>query len=279
MNEISFQGRNIHIRQAGKILQKIDNSFPVICPWKVNRLAGNDGSTIKAPICQEKLDILRDCTKPDFISDYKYASKILEGVKLFKSANCKELSELGYLIAMANNMKNCYCASLYGKISDRSSDLKNFGHVVLLIMKKPAEKPKFSHKYYVDSVHLSDTIIPDNKTIVVDPVWGIVDYWKNAILKYAQTSLNEIVSFKDVRACLRQPLLSSEKDLNKLKKEYPILDFKNKSNKIKKHYSFYKGLQDLKIFKKEHNIKCMNSEDEKETTNNLILNALKSYFM
>lgn len=278
MNEISFQGRNIHIRRAQNILYKIDTSFPAICPWKVNRFLGNDGAVIKCPISQEKLDILRDCTVPDYISDYKYAAKVLEGVKQFKTANCKEYAELSYLIAKANDIKNCYCANLYDKISNKTSKLKDYGYSVLLIMPKPLNKPKFVHKYYYTGVKMSDSIIPDKNTIVVDPVFGIVDYWKNAILKYAQTPLREITSAKDIRVCLRQPLLNNEKEVDKLRKKYPILDFNCKSDKIKRCFSFSKGMRQLKNFKKEYNRKNMHSNYDAEDINSKILNAIKSYF-
>ena len=277
MNEITFQGRNRNIREAYKIINKVNKAFPVVCPWKINRFSNNDGGIIRCPISQEKLDIFRNHAAPDFISDYKYAAKIIEGINQFKSANCKELSELSYLIAKANDINNCYCASLYGRKSKYSSKLNDFGHCVLLIMPKPVNNPKFVNKYYVDNVNVSDSIIPNNNVIVVDAVLGIVDYWKNALLKYAQTPLKEISPDKDIRVCLRQPLLKKENEITKLKKNYPVLNFNCKSDEIKRHFSFRKAMQELRIFAKAHNVKIC-SELGTEDTRWEIWTAIKSYF-
>ena len=283
MDNISFQGRNTDIRRAYKILNKINTGFPSVCPWKINRISDkyNGENVIGCPISQEKLAILRDHTSPDFVSNYKYAAKIIEAVDQFKSANCKELSELGYLIAKTNNIQNCYCANLYGKIPGRASELKDFGHSILLITPKPIKKPKFSNKYYVNhNVSTKNAIIPNDKTIVVDAVTGIVDYWKNAIIKYAQTPLNEISSNKEVRVNLREPLLKSEKDIAKIKKEYPILDFSSNSDKIKRHYKFRKAKRELNYFKKlcPGLEPCPAYYEEPKGIGNKIWSKIKSFF-
>ena len=253
MDKISFQGRNQDIREAYKIMHKINTSFPAVCPWKMDVQAKKQFgiSTIGAPVFFEKLCILRDNITPNNTSEYGYATKTLEAIKQLKTANCKEFSELGYLIAIANNIKNCYCANIYAKTSDKSTTkLKDFTHSVLLITPEKIKNTKFINKYFVKVNTDAKSIIPDKKTIIIDPVTGIVDYWKNALAKYSGTVLNNISTEKEICVFIREPLLSNNKQITKLKKDYPILNFNNKSDHIRIRNDFKAINKRLKCFKK-----------------------------
>jgi hypothetical protein len=252
MDKVSFQGRNQDILKAYKIMHKINTGFPAVCPWKMDVLSEKHfgKNTTGAPVFYEKLCILRDNITPDNTNEYDYAAKTLEAIKQFKTANCKEYSELGYLIAIANNIKNCYCANIYARTSGKASELKDFTHSILLITPEKIKNAQFVNKYFAQPNTDVKSIIPDKKTILIDPVTGIVDYWKNALAKYSGTVLNDISTEKEVCVYIREPLFSNDKLISKLKKDYPILNFNNKSCHIKMHHNFKPISKRLKCFKK-----------------------------
>lgn len=182
------------------------------------------------------------------MGDYKYAAKTLEGIKHFKVANCKEFSELAFLIAKANGFENCYCACLYEKTPHTKSGVKDFGHSVMLIFPKQPKILEFMNKYYTDAIKTENMIKPDKKTIVIDPLIGIADYWDNAIKKYQNSYYFNIRDTKNLRVAVREPLIEKKWHLFRLKIEYPILNFLEKTQKMRHRFKFKEENKVIKNF-------------------------------
>lgn len=227
----SFKGRNTDLKQADKILRKINKDFASSSPWhadyratKARTLSEDMVATLWSTV---KLNAFREAQESVVNKNlYKYATCLIEGIRRYKVANCKELAEIAFLIGKANGIEDCYCANLYLKDS-RFKNHTDLEHSIVILNQKPYKNSSFADPYYDDIPKQADLIMPDDKSIVVDPMFGIVDYWKNAKNLYINSGFIKPQNNDELTIFIRKPIIESEKELKKLQANYPIISFDN----------------------------------------------------
>lgn len=201
---IQFSGRNPEIKKAQQILHKIKSEFPASSSYMADLLVQksklrsenpdafismsdmiasyNHTENIGAELTSKKLSKLRTVQKNFINNDYKYCDFLVWGIKNFHVMNCKENAELGFLIAKMNGYENVNCINLTKELPNGA--FADLDHTVLLINNKlPKNKNKLD-KFYQQNITMHSAFIPSRKSIVIDPLFGIVDYWENAIQSY-----------------------------------------------------------------------------------------------
>ena len=239
----NFTGRNKEIKNAEKILHKIKSDFPASSSYiadlyaqKHNIKTKCSNNTVRsiadmiesyyytdnvgAKLTTNNLASVRKLQEHYFYNDYKYCDSLIWGVKRFRAMNCKENSELAFLIAKINGYKNCHCISLIKE--EQNFSIADLGHSVLLINQEVPINVNKLNKFYVQHIDKTFTFIPSRKSIVIDPLFGIVDYWENAIVNY-KTIFPQMSDIKGIYAAISEPIIKLSKDLKKLKKSRPEL--------------------------------------------------------
>lgn len=230
----NFNGRNANLKQADKILRKINKEFPSSSPWhadyratKADRISEDQIATMWTTV---KLNAFRESQESVVNKNlYKYATCLIEGTKRYKVANCKELAELAFLIAKVNGIDNCYCANLYLKNYKTKKNI-DIEHSITLINHTSYKNTKLADPYYDDIPSHTDLQEPNDKTIVVDPLFGIVDYWKNAKKIYLNNGFITPKPNDELTVFIRKPILESDNDIKKLQVNYPFMFLNNSSD-------------------------------------------------
>lgn len=227
---ISYTGKNKDIRAAQKVLHRIKSDYSAASPYLIYLWSAKHGKQMsKFNPTNHHLYALREVQKKYIDSDLIYAEKLLKLVKRARSANCKEYSELAYIIAKLNGFEDCNCVNFAKLTPDGTYD--DIEHTVLLVNQKvPKDKVRL-HKFYDEDVTNASAFVPSKKSIVIDPLFGIVDYWDNAFISYQ--NLYPEITKENLYVAARKPVLPKRKDVRKLKQKYPELIIeKPKSNVI-----------------------------------------------
>ena len=216
-SNISFGARNREIKTAQDIIHKIKSEFPAVSPYYADMRTAAPGCTAKKSTM--KLLLLRAFVNPEQ-KDLDYSENLIRMVKKAKVMNCKENSELAFLISLANGFKDCFCATLGYKLPD--AGCTDIDHTILLANQKIPAHYKKLDKYFAEPVSNASAFFPSKKAIVIDPVFGIADYWDNAAITY-QTIFPQIKSKKDLCAGAKNLILKKTGDIRKLKAMFPEL--------------------------------------------------------
>lgn len=239
---IQFYGRNKEIINAQQILHKIKSEYPASSPYVADLLAqkrelkrGQSNvfigisemiehyyctENIGAKVTNNNLFSLRRVQKHYIDDDYRYCDSLIWGIKNLRAMNCKENSELAFLIAKINGYKNCHCVNLAQRLSD--SSIKDLDHTVLLINQYLPHNINKLNKFYSQSMDISSVIVPTRKSIVVDPLFGIVDYWENAIQNY-KIIFPQLSNTKEICIGVRDAIITKQKDIKKMRFIHPEL--------------------------------------------------------
>ncbi len=239
-SNIRFSGRNQEIKKAQQILHKIKSDFPASSSYIGDLLAQKGEIRLNQPnkfisqsdmissyqntknigtrLTTTKIASLRSVLKNFTDNDYKYCNALAWGIQKLRVMNCKENSELAFLIAKINGYKNVHCINLAKKVSNSSfTDLE---HTVLLVNQElPANISKLD-KFYGQNVDKHSAFIPNRKSIVIDPLLGIVDYWENAIQNY-KSIFPQISDVKSLCVGVREEIIRNPKELQKFKHSHP----------------------------------------------------------
>ena len=239
---INFLGRNRDIKEAEKILHKIKCDFPAASSYiadllsqkydietkKTNSALKNftdimesyyNTNNIGAKKINKKLSIFRKIQSNYLNNNYKYCDFLIWGIKNFRVMNCKENSELAFLIAKINGYRDCYCVNLVKK--NKNTLFFNLLYKSLLINKELPKNIKKVKKFYIQNIDKNYTFIPSRKSIVIDPLFGIVDYWENAIQNYK--TIFPQVKNKNICAVAIESIIKHHYNLKKLQRMYPEL--------------------------------------------------------
>ena len=224
---ISYKGRNTEIRSAQKVLHKIKSEYPASSPYIIDYLSRKHGISMSSHnYTNAKLYAFRVVQKMNMDSDLKYAKTILDVFKQSRAANCKEYSELAFIIATLNGFKDCHCVDFTKLLSDGT--FTDIDHVVLLINQKvPKNKIKLPRCHDRDITQES-AFLPSRKSIVVDPLFDIVDYWDNAVIKYK--TIYPETSAKNLYVAARDSIMSDNADIQNIQNTYPELLIKQKKH-------------------------------------------------
>jgi len=213
----SFYGRSRDIKSAWQIMHKIKSEYPASSPYVANYLSSKHNKPISdTNISNERLYVLRKIHKLNINSDLKYSESLLSLVKRTKVMNCKENSELACLIALVNGFKDCVCVDFASKISD--GVFADIDHTILLVNQKMPKGKIRLNKFHSDHATQESAFVPSKKSIVVDPIYGIVDYWDNAVYQYQNLELSR----NNFYVIAREKLINKE-DINELKRKHPEL--------------------------------------------------------
>ena len=206
---ISFKSRNIAIRQAGRITERVNSVYPHISESRIN-LKINHFQSIKYPdpICNKlgKLK-LKNSTK---IDNLRYRSG--EGIDLFRNiidmlknkqiGNCYEEAILAQIIGKINGVKNIYPSKIYFN-KNSSGEQMQLDHVVAIITEKPFDK---GYKYD----------FKNKDAIVIDSWLGITEFVGDYIRRIKTDFIEMFPSIPDVKYSLRN-LARYTKDINQFK--------------------------------------------------------------
>lgn len=237
---ISYKGRNKDIKLAQNILHKIKSEYDSASPYKVYLFSEKHQRPMsRRNLTNNKLFAFRQVQKNHIESDLGYTKTILDIFKQARAANCKEYAELAFIIAKLNGFKNCNCVDFARLQPDGT--FTNIEHTVLLINQNVPKNKSRLHKYYIENVTDASAFLPSKKSIVVDPLFGIVDYWDNAIIEYK--NIYPQISLKNLYVGARNLILKETKDFNNIKQSYPslLLNQKqtiNKTNLFQKIINF-----------------------------------------
>lgn len=237
---IQFCGRNSEIKKAQQILHKIKSEFPASSSYIADLLTQKQRMKSENPdIFISLADMIDNYNKTAYVgnkrsnrslsklrrfqeyyldNDYQYCNSLLRGIREFRVMNDKENSELAYLMAKINGYEDCYCINLSRRYP--CSVFVDLDHTVLLLNQKLPPKIKKLDKFSPQRVNKISAFTPSRKSIVVDPLFGIVDYWENAVRHY-MTIFPQISDAKDICAAARNTIINSAKDIKKIKYLYP----------------------------------------------------------
>lgn len=249
---IHFSGRNPEIKKAQQILHKIKSEFPASSSYLADLLAQksklksedpnafikmsdiietlNITKNIGAQLTTKNLATLRRVQGHFTDNDYKYCDSFVWGVKKFHVMNCKENAELAFLIAKMNGYKNIHCINLAKELPDGT--FADLDHTVLLINQKLPKNIEKLDKFYIQDLTMDSAFIPSRKSIVIDPQFGIVDYWENAIQDY-KSIFPRMFDVKQLWAGAKEEVIKSPKDIREFKYSHPefIINQFEKENK------------------------------------------------
>lgn len=251
-SNIQFCARNSEIRNAERILRKIKSEFPASSTFIPNllfqkrKLKANkpdafvsmqdmiesyyQTSDIGTKLTNNYLAQLRKVQEYYVDDDYRYCDSLVWGINKFHVMNCKENAELAYLMAKINGYKDCHCVNLARR--HPADSFAGLGHTVLLINQELSPKMRKLNKFYIESVDKTTAFTPSRKSIVVDPLFGIVDYWENAVQSYKKI-FPRILSTKDICAGAREAIISTSEDIETFKCAHPEFIFKSRTEKNK----------------------------------------------
>ncbi len=255
-SNISFASRNPELRYAEKIVRRIKTHFPASSAWlwntKGQKAFGLDDRTVCVHLTNAKVSLVRDFAELTR-SNYDYAAKMIELIKHYKAMNCLENSEIAYLLAKANGYEDVQRVALCDDVGGES--VRNLGHSVLLLNSKAPQVSNVQDISGFSEISKEKTFLPDKKTIVIDPILGIVDYWQNAVLKY-KNMYNDLLKIGEGKHTLRtitqNSILPNKNAILELKEEYPILDLSNKNPKYRRSYWFMHADEILKSVEKDY---------------------------
>ncbi len=249
---IQFSGRNPEIKKAQQILHKIKSEFPTSSSYTADLLAQkhklrseypdtftsmpdiitslNLSEKVGAQLTTKNLAALRRLQKHFIDNDYKYCDSFVWAIRKFHVMNCKENAELAFLIAKINGYKNIHCINLAKELPDGT--FADLNHTVLLTNQKLPKNIKKLNKFYIQDLTMDSAFIPSRKSIVIDPLFGIVDYWENAIQDY-KSIFPRISEVKQLWAGAKEAILKTPKDIMKFKYSHPefIINTPKKENK------------------------------------------------
>lgn len=252
-SNITFTSRNQNLRQADKILRKINKDFPSSSPWLADYKASRTGRIASEEISTKwstaKLNAFREAQGSVVDKSYsKYISCLIEGLKRYKVANCKELSEIAYLIAKTNGIENGYCANLYLKDNKFKNNI-DLEHSIFIINPNNPKNVGFADPYYEDRPTHYDLFEPNPKSIIIDPTFGFVEYWQNAKNIYQNMGFINPKNNEYITINLRKPLFKDEKEIHKTQVDYPILSLDNINGYHKQKHDFTAADIALEIYK------------------------------
>lgn len=154
----SFQGRALIVKEADKICRNVNKAFPHTSPsysWiNYGKPAAYDDVFKRI---DDKVSMIRDM-KYDTDTAYDYYNILMRMLRKEKAANCEELSDITYLACKNKKFKLVNQIGIYGY-----NPLKD---------------------KYTDYDHMAVSFRHEDKTIIIDPWFGIADYAKNCLLKY-----------------------------------------------------------------------------------------------
>ncbi len=233
---IQFTGRNKEIRKAQQILHKIKSDFPASSPFIADLLAQKrairlehsdiyislsdmmeryyNTENIGAKLTNNNVASLRRLQSHYICDDYKYCDSLVWGIKKLRAMNCKENAELAFLIAKMNGYKNVHCINLAKKLPN--STFKDLDHTILLLNQELPSNTKKLDKFYNQKVDEYSAFIPSRKSVVIDPLFGIVDYWENAI-QYYKTIFPKMSEVENLCAGARDEIIKTSKDIEDFK--------------------------------------------------------------
>lgn len=239
-SNIQFAGRNKEIRKAQQILHKIKSDFPASSSFIANLLAQKRAIRSKHPdifislsdmmeryyntedigakLTNHNIASLRRVQRHYLCNSYKYCDSLVWGIKKFRAMNCKENAELAFLIAKMNEYKNIHCISLAKKLPN--STFQDLDHTVLLINQELPPNIKKLDKFYDQNVDENSAFIPSRKSIVIDPLFGIVDYWENALLRY-KSIFPQMSDVKHLWAGARDEIIKTGKNIEDFRYLHP----------------------------------------------------------
>ena len=230
---ISFKSRNQDIKSAQNIMHKIKSEYDATSPYKIYLLSEkHNRSMSRQNLSNRKLYAFRQLQEYHLNDHLKYTKILLDVFKQARAANCKEYSELAFIIAKLNNFNNCNCVN-FARLNPDGT-FSGIEHTVLLINQNVPKTKTRMHKYYAEDITVSSAFKPSRKSIVIDPLFGIVDYWDNAVINYE--NIYPQVSAKNLYVGARDLILSDPKDFNKIKQAYPELLLNQKTTFKKQNF-------------------------------------------
>ena len=251
---ISFQRRNKDIRLAQNVLHIIKSEYDSSSPYMINLLSEKH---LKKPmsgrnLTNKKLYAFRQVQKNHLTSDLEYTRTLLDVFKQARAANCKEYSELAFIISKLNGIKDCNCVNFARLQPNRT--FADIEHTVLLINQKVPENKFRLHKIYSEDVTENSAFRPSKKSIVIDPLFGIVDYWDNAVIRYQ--SIYPEISRKNLYVGGRDLILKNNADIDNIRQMYPGLLINKKQTQPKSN--LLKRIIDVlfNIFKQDYQNHC-----------------------
>lgn len=236
---IQFSGRNPEIKKAQQILHKIKSEFPASSSYMADLLAQKAKLRLESPDAfigmsdmiaslnitesfgaqstTKNLATLRMVQEHFIDNDYKYCDSLTWGIKNFHVMNCKENAELGFLIAKINGYTSAACIALAKELPDGT--FADLDHTVLLINQELPKNIDKLDKFYSQGISMHSAFIPSRKSIVIDPLFGIVDYWENAIQSY-KSIFPQMSDVKQLWAGAKEEIIKA-KDIRKFKHSHP----------------------------------------------------------
>lgn len=196
----SFLGRAQIIKDADRICRNVNSAFPHFSPsysWI------NYDRSYKFNEAFNKYDKILSkirTSKSDTEYAYDYYNNLMQMVRKYKCANCEELSEITYLACKNKNLKNVNLIGIYG-YNTRKDKLIDYDHMAVSFRK-------------------------GNKTVIIDPWFGIADFAQNCLVKYKQKYHEFFKYFSpDLKMVFRtEPSVRiSKSDFEDLMKIYPEL--------------------------------------------------------
>ena len=128
--QLNFTSRNKTIRFADDIVRKVNNEFPRLSASNVEDWNSSIFNEKPAKNLWKKLATVRNLVRLGFFNSYgfqKIVKSIVEPIKKIKVGNCGEATDLMFLAARANGLKNAYRATL------TTPELEDYDHVVVLV--------------------------------------------------------------------------------------------------------------------------------------------------
>ncbi|MBO5434534.1 hypothetical protein J6A31_01765 [bacterium] len=187
-SNLHFNARNKTIRFADDIVRKVNNEFPRISATKVEDWKSSNLNKSPAKKLFNKLSVVRNRVRLGFFNSYTFKNlvqSLVEPIKEIKVGNCGEATDLGYLAARANGLKNSYRAMVM------TPDFRDYDHVVVIV-DEDGQNP-----------------------YVLDAWLGFADYLPKAIERY-QKDFRQYFNFDKLKTDKMQ-FVSIEHNYQKLK--------------------------------------------------------------
>lgn len=155
---LNFSGRASIIKEADKICRNVNSNFPHVSPYLAWNQYHQPMEHYRAFISYwSKLDELRAATRYTDTA-FDYYDVLINKLKVLKSANCGDLSDIVYLKCKNKNFDDVKLVQL-GGVSDITGKKVKYDHVAV----------EFKH---------------NGKSILIDPLFGFADFVQNGFLKY-----------------------------------------------------------------------------------------------
>ena len=236
-NNIPYTSRNKEIKEIDKVCRVVINEFPVLSNSKFNSTI----SVSKSPRVKNYVDYLSNLIYKTRIHAYIGRTpqdklfREIANMKNYKAGNCGELSDAAYVALKLNGYEDVKILDLFA-YNKKTKSMRPIDHTVVGVNFKESENGgydfvhTYNNKYLMAQDRYKYRTYPDNKSVIVDPWMGFVDYGKASSEKFKANKALKVDLDADEELCYiahKDVFNLEDKDMEYFKNEYPNL-IKNK---------------------------------------------------